>query len=117
MGRGSLVSLPLSRHKVIAAQALIEGTVNCPNRRLSIRSTNDTRRALISMAPSNPPAAVVYLEGILPRKETAQKPRARWRKNIAFAPDLVAVLVGSVVDFRIRTTPITTSFPIRRRND
>jgi plastocyanin len=53
------------------------------------------------IAPANPPAAVVYLTGDFSRistpaqRHTAQMPQ----KNMTFAPDLVAVLVGTTVEF------------------
>jgi len=53
------------------------------------------------IAPSNPPAAVVYLEGDFPPapKPAAKAPAEMTQKNILFAPDLIAVRVGTAVDF------------------
>jgi len=86
----------------IPAQAVIEGTVQLP-KPMAVYSFNQryATGADIPMAPSNPPAAVVYLEGNFgPQKDLALKnPGKMAQKNIAFAPDLVPVLVGSVVDF------------------
>src|SRR5206468_4719996 len=104
MSRGSYVllfSLCLAARSV-PAQALIEGTVQLP-KPMAVYSFNQ-RYATgvdIPMAPSNPPAAVVYLEGNFgPQKDLALKnPAQMAQKNIAFAPDLVPVLVGSIVDF------------------
>ena len=84
------------------AQAVIEGTVQLPkppfDRGLNQRYTasND-----VPMAPTNPPAAVVYLEGDF-RSQAANSPKTPAQvaqKNIAFAPDLLPVLVGTAVDF------------------
>jgi plastocyanin len=53
------------------------------------------------MAPINPPAAVVYLEGDFRSQQTnSSKTTAHMaQKNIAFAPDLLPVLVGTAVEF------------------
>jgi len=53
------------------------------------------------LTPSNPPAAVVYLEGTFP---TNAKPKSRdvaqmGQKNMLFAPDLIAVHTGGAVEF------------------
>lgn len=53
------------------------------------------------LTPSNPPAAIVYLEGEFP---TPEKPgpmssAKMTQKNVAFAPDLIGVRVGTAVDF------------------
>lgn len=86
----------------IQAQVVIEGTVQLPkpsfDRGLNQRYTagND-----VPMAPTNPPAAVVYLEGDF-RSQAANRPKTLAQvaqKNIAFAPDLLPVLVGTAVDF------------------
>ena len=86
----------------VRAQAVIEGTVQLPkpsfDRGLNQRyaASND-----VPMAPTNPPAAVVYLEGDF-RSQADNNPKAPAQvaqKNIAFAPDLLPVLVGTAVDF------------------
>src|SRR5437588_10488174 len=52
------------------------------------------------MAPTNPPAAVVYLEGDFHSQQNNSKTPAQMaQKNIAFAPDLLPVLVGTAVEF------------------
>ena len=85
----------------VQAQAVVEGTVQLPkpppdhgiNQRYA--ANND-----IPLAPSNPPAAVVYLEGGPSSAQTLQKtPNQMLQKNIAFLPDLLPVLVGTAVDF------------------
>jgi len=104
MARGScvlLLSLCLAT-KSASAQAVIEGTVQLP-KPSAVYSFNQryATGADIPMAPTNPPAAVVYLEGNFSAQRDVA-PRAAGRmaqKNMAFAPDLVPVLVGSVVDF------------------
>lgn len=84
------------------AQAVIGGTVQLP-KPMSVYSFNQryATGADIPMAPTNPPAAVVYLEGNFGlQKGAAPKiPGRMAQKNIAFAPDLVPILVGSAVDF------------------
>jgi plastocyanin len=86
----------------VRAQVVIEGTVQLPkpsfDRGLNQRYTasND-----IPMAPTNPPAAVVYLEGDFRSlaNNSPKPPSQMAQKNIAFAPDLLPVLVGTAVDF------------------
>jgi plastocyanin len=86
----------------VRAQAVIEGTVQLPkpsfDRGLNQRyaATND-----VPMAPINPPAAVVYLEGDFRSlaNNSSKAPGQMAQKNIAFAPDLLPVLVGAAVDF------------------
>jgi plastocyanin len=86
----------------LQAQVVIEGTVQLPkpsfDRGLNQRygASND-----IPMAPSNPPSAVVYLEGDFRSQQAnnSKDPAQMAQKNIAFAPDLLAVLVGSSVEF------------------
>lgn len=55
----------------------------------------------LPVAPINPPAAVVFLDGDF---QHAPKPARMLtgqmtQKNMSFAPDLVAILVGGAVDF------------------
>src|SRR6185295_7990359 len=47
------------------------------------------------------PAAIVYLEGEFhtPEKASSTSSAQMTQKNVAFAPDLIAVRVGTVVDF------------------
>src|SRR5207245_8677593 len=53
------------------------------------------------ITPSNPPAAVVYLEGTFPltAKPVSKTPAEMAQKNTMFAPDLVAVHVRGTVEF------------------
>jgi plastocyanin len=85
----------------LRGQAVIEGTVTLPkpppehglNQRYSTG-------AEVALAPINPPAAVVYLEGDFAAQVKAANSRAQVaQKNIAFAPDLLPVLVGTAVEF------------------
>ncbi|HEX8490579.1 MAG TPA: carboxypeptidase regulatory-like domain-containing protein [Chthoniobacterales bacterium] len=85
----------------LPAQIVIEGTVELPkpsaDRGLNQRYTTS---ADVAMAPTNPPAAVVYLEGDFRAQASAAKSPAQVaQKNIAFAPDLLPILVGSTVEF------------------
>ena len=86
----------------VRAQAVIEGTVQLPKPSVD-RGLNQRYAASsdIPLAPSNPPAAVVYLEGdFRPQQNNNLKAPARMaQRNIAFAPDLLPVLVGTAVDF------------------
>src|SRR5436189_2408932 len=104
MDRGSLTllfSLCVAT-KFASAQVVIEGTVQLPKPSAVYSFTQRyATGAGIAMAPTNPPAAVVYLEGNFTgqRDSAPRTPGRMAQKNIAFAPDLVPVLVGSVVDF------------------
>jgi plastocyanin len=86
----------------LRGQAVIEGTVQLPKPSAD-RGLNQRYAANpdIALAPTNPPAAVVYLEGDFHAQITnAQKsPGQVAQKNVAFAPDLLPVLVGTAVEF------------------
>ena len=82
--------------------ASIEGVVQLPpptvERALNQRYGTNVEAAL---TPSNPPAAVVYLEGPFPANA---KPKSgdvaqMGQKNMLFAPDLIAVHIGGTVEF------------------
>jgi plastocyanin len=84
------------------ADCSIEGVVQLPaptaERPLSQRYRTSAETAI---TPSNPPAAIVYLEGDfpVPAKLTSANTAAMTQKNILFAPDLLAVRVGTAVEF------------------
>jgi plastocyanin len=85
----------------IQAQVVIEGTVQLPkpsfDRGLNQRYVTAPD---IALAPTNPPAAVVYLEGDFKGQGNVPKSPAQVaQKNVAFAPDLLPVLVGTAVEF------------------
>jgi plastocyanin len=85
----------------LRAQVVIEGTVALP-KPSSDRSLNQrySANADVAIAPTNPPSAVVYLEGDFRAQASAAKSPAQVaQKNIAFAPDLLPILVGSTVEF------------------
>ena len=84
----------------LRAQGVIEGTVQLP-KPSSDRGLNPRYAASadIPLAPINPPAAVVYLEGNFRAQNDSKAPARMSQKNIAFAPDLLPVLVGTAVDF------------------
>ena len=86
----------------IRAQVVIEGTVQLPKPSFD-RGLNQRYAAApdIALAPTNPPAAVVYLEGDFhAQAASAQKsPGQVAQKNVAFAPDLLPILVGTAVEF------------------
>jgi plastocyanin len=86
----------------VRAQVVIEGTVQLPKPSFD-RGLNQRYNANpdIALAPTNPPAAVVYLEGDF-RSVAASATKSTGQvaqKNIAFAPDLLPVLVGTAVEF------------------
>jgi plastocyanin len=86
----------------LRGQVVIEGTVQLPkpsaDRGLNQRYGSNPD---IALAPTNPPAAVVYLEGDFHTEVTnAKKSQGQVaQKNVAFAPDLLPVLVGTAVEF------------------
>jgi plastocyanin len=85
----------------LQAQVVIEGTVQLPKPSFD-RGLNQRYAAApdIALAPTNPPAAVVYLEGDFKGQGTVPKSPAQVaQKNVAFAPDLLPVLVGTAVEF------------------
>jgi plastocyanin len=84
----------------LLAQGVIEGTVHLPKPSFD-RGLNQRYAASadIPLAPINPPAAVVYLEGNFRAQNDSKAPARMAQKNIAFAPDLLPVLVGTAVDF------------------
>lgn len=101
----SFVFIPLAALAAVGslrADAIIEGVVQLPEPRME-RPLNQRYQTNVEapLTPSNPPAAVVYLEGDfhgvekIAAKESAEMPQ----KNIAFAPDLIAVRVGAAVEF------------------
>ena len=82
--------------------ASIEGVVHLPlptvERALNQRYGSSAEAPL---TPSNPPAAVVYLEGAVP---VNARPKSgditqMGQKNMLFAPDLIAVHTGGAVEF------------------
>jgi plastocyanin len=85
----------------LSAQTVIEGTVQLPKPLPDLGVNERYQVADLPIAPTNPPAAVVYLVGDFSHVATpvehrhAQMPQ----KNMTFAPDLVAVLVGTTVEF------------------
>jgi plastocyanin len=98
----SILLATLGAVEALRADATIEGLVQLPEPRmerpLSQRYQTNVEAPL---TPSNPPAAVVYLEGHFGgvEKVAAQGSAEMPQKNIAFAPDLIAVRVGTAVEF------------------
>jgi plastocyanin len=86
----------------LRADAAIEGVVQLPAPRME-RPLNQRYQTNVEspLTPSNPPAAVVYLEGDFRgvEKIAAKGSMEMTQKNIAFAPDLIAVRVGTAVEF------------------
>ena len=83
------------------AQTVVEGTVQLPKPAPDLGVNERYQVTDRPIAPVNPPAAVVFLVGdfggipIPVERRIAQMPQ----KNMTFAPDLVAVLVGTTVEF------------------
>ena len=97
----AVVPLLIAAASVVFAQTSIEGTVQLPKPGPDLGVNERYQVSDRPIAPANPPAAVVYLAGDFSRMttpvehHTAQMPQ----KNMTFAPDLVAVLVGTTVEF------------------
>jgi plastocyanin len=83
------------------AQIVIEGSVQLPKPTVhGGMSHRYGSSAEVVVAPSNPPAAVVYLQTEPGPEKAAQKaPAEMAQKNVSFAPDLLAIRVGTAVDF------------------
>jgi plastocyanin len=82
--------------------ASIEGAVQLPSPTVE-RALTQRYGANVEgpLTPSNPPAAIVYLEGTFPANA---KPKSgdvvqMGQKNMLFAPDLIAVRSGGAVEF------------------
>jgi plastocyanin len=82
----------------LRAQATIEGAVQLPKPAPDI-GVNQRYQADLPIAPTNPPAAVVYLEANRPAQPVTHATAQMAQKGMAFTPDLVAVLLGSTVEF------------------
>ena len=82
--------------------ASIEGVVQLPPPTVE-RALNQRygANAEAPLTPSNPPAAIVYLEGAFPpnAKPKSSDAAQMGQKNMLFAPDLIAVHIGGAVEF------------------
>lgn len=98
--RWCLVSLfLLAGIEIASAQATIEGTVALPNKEfapVAVRRYEIVSKG--SVLATNPPVAVVYLEGNF-AKAAPQKPKQIAQKDLGFFPALLAVQTGTTVEF------------------
>jgi plastocyanin len=82
--------------------ASIEGVVTLPPPTV-VRALNQRYGTNVEapLTPSNPPAAVVYLEGNFPAnaRPASDAIAQMSQKNMLFAPDLIAVHTGGSVEF------------------
>lgn len=82
--------------------ASLEGVVQLPQPTVE-RAINQRYGTSIEapLTPSNPPAAVVFLEGNFPTnvRLTSDRVEQMTQKNMLFAPDLIAVHTGGAVEF------------------
>ena len=82
--------------------ASIEGVVQLPPPSV-VRALNQRYGTNVEapLTPSNPPAAVVYLEGNFPANARPAPDAAAQmgQKNMLFAPDLIAIHTGGTVEF------------------
>lgn len=85
--------------RALPAQGIIEGTVALPKSKtapvVAKRYDVVTKGGVVA---TNPPLAVVYLEGNFP-KPTKLPTRQMEQKNLAFIPVLLPVQVGTKVEF------------------
>ena len=82
-----------------AAQATVEGRVQLPATQVALASNQRYgSKGETSPAPADPPAAIVYLQGVFPSKDEP-KVALMAQKDINFAPGLLAVQVGTTVEF------------------
>jgi len=94
-----IVSLAASPPGVVHAQAVIEGRVELPKTRSTPVVVK--RYEIVSKAgvlSPNPPVAIVYLEGSFPKPTTPPVTNII-QKDLAFVPTLLAVQVGTKVEF------------------
>jgi plastocyanin len=82
----------------LCAQATVEGTVQLPKPAPDI-GLNQRYQVDLPVAPANPPAAIVYLQTNHAAQLAAHTTAQMAQKGMSFAPDLVAVRVGSTVEF------------------
>jgi plastocyanin len=82
----------------LRGQATVEGTVQLPKPSPDI-GINQRYQADLPVAPTNPPAAVVYLDTGRPAQPVTHSTAQMAQKGMTFAPDLIAVLVGGTVEF------------------
>jgi plastocyanin len=84
------------------AQAVVEGKVQLPPAEAGA-APNERYQSSgeVTRMPADPPMAIVYLEGTFPAKaETKDQGLVQMaQKNINFAPGLLAVQVGTMVEF------------------
>lgn len=101
--RAIFIAIALAFAATARGGATVEGLVQLPPPRME-RPLNQRYQtnADAPLTPSNPPAAVVYLEGTFAPNDApavSVSPAQMTQKNFAFAPDLVAVHVGGAVQF------------------
>jgi plastocyanin len=84
----------------LAPAAVIEGRVPLPKSRatpvVNQRYEIVTKAGVLS---TNPPVAVVYLEGVFPKAETPPPVARILQKDLTFVPSLLPVQVGTKVEF------------------
>jgi plastocyanin len=80
-----------------SAQAVIEGTVRLPKPSAAASMLPRYPNQTVQPGPADPPAAVVYLEG--PTATAPARPTRMAQRNQQFAPGLLAILRGTVVEF------------------
>ena len=82
------------------SQTAIEGRVQLPKTTAEHGSNLRYQpSAEIAIGPVDPPMAIVYLEGVFSPKQDTKPLLHMAQKNINFVPNLMAVQVGTTVDF------------------
>lgn len=84
----------------VSGQTVVEGKVQLPGRAAESASNQRYQASGEAPTPPEPPAAIVYLEGVFPQDQSKAPPRAEMgQKNLNFTPGLLAVQVGTSVEF------------------
>ena len=85
----------------VASGQFVEGRVDLPKPEATqIMGARYQTDLQTSAHPANAPCAVVYLEGVLPKSFSRTNTIAEMeQKNIAFSPGLLAIQVGTTVEF------------------
>jgi plastocyanin len=101
--RGFLAVSILFWWKAVFAQAVVEGRVALPKPEVSTAPPPRYAGQIGDIAPTDPPVAVVYLEGqfsaAATTTNTAQAPVELWQRGMQFHPALLPVRVGTPIAF------------------
>jgi plastocyanin len=95
-----LAALLAAAGRTGSAQAVVEGIVSLPAPPAGAAALPRYPGQVLQPGPPDPPTAVVYLEGSFSTTPTnATAPRVLGQKNLQFAPALLPIQKGTVVEF------------------